>query len=274
MGSKLKVTSLPDFGLVVQSHIRVFDNGLALELKIRRLQDGTLGIDAGGRRELFSKEIDLRAGGIITTLTLGHADAHILFIAGLLETKVEPLGARPITVHTVVADLKRGFTRGILKLVCLVEQAVLLVGGIDLELLPVAVGRSRTSHIADGLKRAALGTTVQRDVNRELLGSAVAIVVVARMPVRIEVAINQGIFTLTVAILNRGDVDGPLGGILVRANDDAFLIRRQNINLGDIGSLVLVLILPMMAGGCGQANLGRSRVGAKVNFLLAVCWLA
>ena len=70
------------------------------------------------------------------------------------------------------------------------------------------------------------------------------------MPVRAGVAIDQGVFALTVAILNRGDVDGPLGGILVRANDDAFPVRRQNINFGDIGSLVLVLSLPMMAGGC------------------------
>ena len=44
----------------------------------------------------------------------------------------------------------------------------------------------------------------RRDIDRELFGRALAIVVVARMPIRAGIAVDQGVFALTVPILSRG----------------------------------------------------------------------
>ena len=259
LGLKVEGDELAGLVLIVQGYVGVLNDRLALELELGSFEHGAIGVDARNRGELLGKEVDLGSSRKVSTLALSYTNAHVLLVARLLQAKVEPLGAAMVaSIHAIVAHLERGLARSVLKFVGFGEQTVLLVGSIDLELLPIAVGRSGARQITNSLEGGALCTTVQGNVDGHLLIGTRSRTVIAGVPVCIRLAINQRVLALTVTVLNGGDIHGPLGSIGVCAIDNALVICSQNINFGNICSLVLVLLLPVIRTGNNQADLGGS----------------
>ena len=269
LGLEVESHELAGLGLVVQSHVRVFDNRLALELKIRRLQDGALGIDAGDRGELLGHQVKLGRGGK-AALALSHLDADKLLGALFLKTEVHPL-CLTVLPYLVITSAEHTGALGVLKLVFGFEEPRFGIGGINLELLPATVGVGlRTRKISDGLELALGGPAVDGHLVGGLrITGALAVI---RMPVGTRIAIDQGSCATRIATLGGAGVDfgGPSGGVSRSTIDNALAGLIHHVDLSDVCRLVLLGGVVMEGFQRNQANLRRSLGSIQVKRLLAL----
>ncbi len=239
--------------------VRGIGNRHVLEFELAGGKARTLALGNGG--ELLGEQVELRSGDKVAVRALRHAEAHIATALCLIETKVDHLG-RVAIVGTGVVDRKGALLAGLL------IKVALAVRNVQLELLHIAVrgGAARTTGVTDGLE-GGLGTlaAIDGDVHGHLVRSARAIVVVARVEVGANVAVEQRGDTAAVTVLHRARLGRPRGG--GTGGDHTLASGVLGVELSDVDRGVDFVSIPVMGlsrreakrrGGNGLVQLNRS----------------
>ena len=250
------------------------EHGAAVDLGLRAILHGKVAcldctlVPIHHGSELTVIKCKLGTCNDISTGTLKESDSNVSGIGyGLIKAKVDHLGTIRIICPSVIY-------LEIALLVAVFKKLIFIVRGVHGKVFDVAIRVFAlfAPGIAHGLERGVFTglATIDGHVNRKLVNSALNILItIGRMEMRLEIAVDERIDAAAIGGMNGGRLDRPLLRVLL-ANNERLAGLVLDVDLGNIHSLVLIILIGVVGSSCLQANLVSRDSAIKRHGLCAV----